>query len=334
MTPPAPTRPSGHKRESGRRVATPLTGMAAVGVGALAWSLVEAKLFTLRWATVPAMSPDAGPLRLLHLSDFHLLPGEHRKHDFVRRCLISGPDVVVVTGDTLGHPEVIDEALALLGPLAEERLCLFSLGSNDFYAPVMKSPTRYFRLNDERPRGARLETSRLVDGLVDHGWNSVENQRLTLSTRAGMIDVLGLGDAHIQHDRAEEWTHPGVTEPVLRLGVTHAPYLRVLDVFARHGVDLTLAGHTHGGQVRVPGYGALVANCDLPLRQARGLSRHTPPMWLHVSAGLGTSRFTPIRFACRPEATVLDVVARPAQDVTEVAVAQTPAPMAGSGSAG
>jgi predicted MPP superfamily phosphohydrolase len=73
-----------------------------------------------------------------------------------------------------------------------------------------------------------------------------------------------------------------------------------------------LAGHTHGGQVRVPGVGALVTNCDLERSRARGLSPLTPAGggWLHVSAGLGASPYLPVRFACRPEATVLELVAR------------------------
>ena len=79
------------------------------------------------------------------------------------------------------------------------------------------------------------------------------------------------------------------------MGVTHAPYLRVLDQYAADGYETVLAGHTHGGQLRLPGYGALVTNCDLDTARARGLHRHpanapegTPgTSWLHVSAGLG-----------------------------------------------
>jgi predicted MPP superfamily phosphohydrolase len=113
----------------------------------------------------------------------------------------------------------------------------------------------------------------------------------------------------VRHDRPAriDWRPP--PEPVaLRLGLVHAPYRRALDVFDRYGFDLALSGHTHGGQLRVPGLGALVANCDLPLRQTRGTSRHGTGLWLHVSAGLGHSRYAPFRFACRPEANILDIV--------------------------
>jgi predicted MPP superfamily phosphohydrolase len=74
------------------------------------------------------------------------------------------------------------------------------------------------------------------------------------------------------------------------------------------GCRLILAGHTHGGQLRVPFYGALVTNCGIDRARARGLSRYENA-WLHVSAGLGTSPFAPVRFSCPPEATLLTLVA-------------------------
>ena len=80
---------------------------------------------------------------------------------------------------------------------------------------------------------------------------------------------------------------------------------------AADGFALLLAGHTHGGQVCVPGYGALTTNCDLPQSMAKGLHRWPgSDAWLHVSAGLGTHPTAPIRFACRPEATVLTLIPR------------------------
>jgi predicted MPP superfamily phosphohydrolase len=93
----------------------------------------------------------------------------------------------------------------------------------------------------------------------------------------------------------------------------------VLDAFTAGGYPLVLAGHTHGGQLRVPGYGALVTNCDLEPARARGLHRHESAgrgAWLHVSAGLGTSPYAPVRFCCRPEATLLTLVS--AEDETRV----------------
>ncbi len=94
----------------------------------------------------------------------------------------------------------------------------------------------------------------------------------------------------------------------LHLGLVHAPYVAALDLLVEVGADVLLAGHTHGGQVRLPGVGALTANCDLPLDRARGASRWRD-RWLHVTPGLGQSCYAPYRFCCRPEASVLHLSA-------------------------
>ena len=104
----------------------------------------------------------------------------------------------------------------------------------------------------------------------------------------------------------------------------HAPYTRVLDAMTADGAGLVIAGHTHGGQLCLPFHGALVTNCDLrpgpgqgrlPLvargggRPVERRPRRTRPGW-RCRAGLGTSPYAPVRFACRPEATLLTLTAR------------------------
>ena len=285
---------------------------AGLGAASLAWGAgVERRWFALRHLTVPVLRPDArAPLRVLHVSDLHLLPGQRGVERFLAACVATGPDLVIATGDLLGSHDTIDDAVGLLAEVRAGRPGLAVLGSNDRYAPVPRNPLRYLTAPARKPASDLLDTPRLTRGLTATGWELVDNRRIGLDTPAGRIDVAGLGDPHIGRDRPErlDWTPPA--DPVaLRLGVVHAPYLRALATFAEQGMDLTLAGHTHGGQVRVPLVGPLSSNCDLPLGQARGLSRHGPT-WLHVSAGLGHARYAPYRFACRPEATVLDLVIR------------------------
>jgi uncharacterized protein len=125
---------------------------------------------------------------------------------------------------------------------------------------------------------------------------------------------MGVNDPHREYDRPSELTsglrglRARKERAALTIGVAHAPYRRVLDDFTDRGAGLLLAGHTHGGQVCVPGFGALVTNCDLPRRQVRGVSEWRSAT-LNVSAGLGTSIYAPVRFACRPEVSLLTLTA-------------------------
>ena len=71
-----------------------------------------------------------------------------------------------------------------------------------------------------------------------------------------------------------------------------------------------LAGHTHGGQVRVPFGPAIVTNCGIDVHRARWLHRWDDQMWFNVCAGLGTNPYMPVRIGCRPEAVLLTLLPR------------------------
>jgi predicted MPP superfamily phosphohydrolase len=285
-------------------------GTVAAGAAGLAYAYWEAQQYTLRRVSLELLPEGQRPMRLLHLSDLHLVPGQRRKQLWVRSLRELRPDAVVVTGDFLSHQDAVPHVLDTLDPLFELPGA-FVLGSNDYYAPRPINWARYLngpsQLEPQRPM---LPWGDLVDGLTLNGWLDLGNARATMKVDGRLIDVRGVDDPHISRDRYEEVAGPFDPEADLSLGVTHAPYLRVLDAMANDGADLVLAGHTHGGQLCVPGVGALVTNCDLPRSQAKGLSEHHGSA-LHVSAGLGTSPYAPVRFACRPEATLLTLTARP-----------------------
>lgn len=290
---------------AGAAAATAAAGLAEAAV-------VERRWYRLRHVTVPALAePNGRPLRILHVSDLHLRPPARRLSAFLERCEATAPDLVVATGDLLDHPDAVEPAVDLLGKLAAGRPAVAVLGSHDFFAPTPKNPLRYLVGREHRVHGPPLDTARLVSGLRARGWHVLENARQVVDTAAGAVDVAGLADPHEGWDCPELLDTGPTATPALRLGVVHAPYLRALTALGTRGSDLVLAGHTHGGQLRVPGMGPLVANCDLPLDRARGLSRglgSREDAWLHVSAGLGESTYAPVRFACPREASVLDVV--------------------------
>jgi predicted MPP superfamily phosphohydrolase len=295
-----------------------VAGAAVVGGAALGYALWEAQAYTVRRFTVPVLPDEARPFTILHLSDLHLTPSQERKIAWLRTLGDLDPDLVVSTGDHLAHRDAVPVLLDALDPLLE-RPGLFVFGSNDYYAPAFKNPLNYVRPGPARiQHGGLLPWEDLHDGLAASGWRDLNNGHCTVTINGTDIDVTGVDDPHLRRDRYDEVAGGDSADAGLRLGITHAPYLRVLDAMVQDHRDLILAGHTHGGQVCLPGYGTLVTNCDLDRRRARGLTEHPDraiptdegAAWLHVSAGVGTNPYTPIRVACRPEAVLLRLVPR------------------------
>ena len=291
-----------------------LGGLTALGLGTLAYSwLYETRAYTLRRAEAPVLSPWTPPMTLLHLSDLHMLPSDRSKAEWLSGLVRVAPDLVVLTGDIISSDDAGDTVLDALRPLLDFPGA-FVPGNNDYYAPQFKNPVRYFTGSDPLRHKRPLDWCGFAARLADTGWHDLTNVRARLRIGGRDVDIRGVDDPYTRRDRLAKVAGVAAPDAALRLGIAHAPEPRVLDAYAADGVDLLLAGHTHGGQVRVPGIGALVTNCGLDRTRARGLSRwgtRGRTAWLHVSAGLGTSPYAPVRFACRPEATLLRLVPDP-----------------------
>lgn len=292
----------------------------ALGLTTLAYAAGwEVRAFTLRRVTVPVLAPGSRPIKVLHLSDLHLTPSQGRKRSWLRSLAGLRPDLVVNTGDNLAHMQSVPVVLDSLGPLLDVP-GVFVMGSNDYFAPSTRNPLRYL-LPDDGKRNThtpKLPWTELRDGFERRGWVDLDNRRARLRVEGASIAFAGVDDPHLEYDDLSAVAGAADQDADLRIGVAHAPYLRVLDGYVRDGYDLLLAGHTHGGQLCLPGGRAIVTNCDLEPARARGLHRHPARSspdgpggaWLHVSAGAGTSPYAPVRFACRPEATLLTLVER------------------------
>lgn len=281
-------------------------GLAAAGVGYAAG--IERNAFVLRKAEVAVLDPGSPSLRVLHISDLHMLPGQRRKQAWIRALDRLQPDLVVNTGDNLAHPAAVPSVVQSLGPLLD-RPGVFVFGSNDYFGPQPKNPLKYLRTKHKRVHGTSLPWRDLRAAFTERGWQDLTHVRHRLELGGVRIAAAGVDDPHLHRDRYATIAGRAPADVELRLGLTHSPEPRVLDAFAADGYDLVLAGHTHGGQLCLPGFGALVTNCELDTSRAKGISRWGSHTWLHVSAGLGTSPYAPVRFACRPEATLLTLVA-------------------------
>jgi predicted MPP superfamily phosphohydrolase len=284
--------------------------VAAAVTALAAWPFVEPYLPVLRQARVPVLALGAEPLRVLHVSDLHQLPRSRRRARWVGGLARLQPHLVVSTGDHWSSAQAADLLVDSLSALTVDGAPgVFVPGNNDYHSPVRPSPLDYLRGGGTPYRRVPdLPWADLAGRLADAGWTDLTHVRTSLALAGTTLQLAGTDDAHLRRDRYREVA--GAVPPgLLGVGVVHTPARRLLDAFARDGYRLVLAGHTHGGQLRVPFAGPVVTNCDLPRWRARGLTAEGGT-WLHVSAGLGQSPYLPVRVACRPEATLLELVPR------------------------
>jgi predicted MPP superfamily phosphohydrolase len=284
-----------------------LIAVAAIAVACVAYGiLVERRWYRLVRRRIPILPTAEVPaLTVLHLSDLHLT----RRSTTMRRFLSGLPrcDVCVVTGDLVGEPEAVEDAVEALRHLQGTRASFFVLGSNDYFVPRPRNYLRYFWKRRRHRRAKPGRARDLVAKLEADGWTHLKNTRRAISLDGLEVEVLGLDDPHIR--RHDLRVAPRGLPRAFGLAVVHSP--DPAPELAAIGYDLMVFGHTHGGQVRFPLIGALVTNSDVPRRIASGLVR-MGNAYAHISPGLGTSKYAPFRFLCRPEATVLELVPRAA----------------------
>jgi len=301
-----------------------LAGFGALALGTAAWgALVERKNFRVRREILPVLDPSSEPIRVLHLSDIHIAPWHSSSVRWIRELIELRPDVVVGTGDFLGHPEGLSALTEALMPFRGVP-GVVTHGSNDRVAPRVKNPFSYV-LEPSRPHGDHSGEAMNFAGLQELyqtlGWSDIDNGVARMDIRGSSLEWVGVGDAHYGLDdlpglpglldKEREDTEAGTTS-ITTLGVTHAPYQRVLNALQNNGAEVIFAGHTHGGQVCLPGGRALTTNCDLPTSMASGVHVWThagKASYLQVSAGLGTSIYAPVRLFCPPEAVIVTLVA-------------------------
>ncbi len=294
-----------------RRLWLTMGVVATAAVGAAYYAtVVEPRAWRLRRLDVPVLPPDSEPFRILHLSDLHMTARQQGKQDWLRSLAALDPDLVAITGDHLAAADAVDAVLRALAPLGA-RPGAFVLGNSDYYGPVPKTPWHY-RAAGKRPKlGAVMPTAELCGALTSLGWSDLTNQRAIIAAGGRRVELSGVDDPSLSRDDYAAVAGGIDTAADLHLGFTHAPEPSVLSCFADDGFNLVLAGHTHGGQVRIPRFGAVVTNCGIDRRRARGLHRWRHHTYVHVSAGVGTSPYAPVRFDCPPEAVMLTLVPNP-----------------------
>ena len=257
---------------------------------------------------MPILPAGHDDIRILHFSDLHLTPARKKEIADIKSFISLKPDLVISTGDFLAHKNAVPVALDALDDLLDIP-GLYVFGSNDYYAPSFKNPFSYLMKDDgTRKLGAKLPWQKLQKQLTKAGWKDLNHNKVKLKVNGVVIEARGTDDAHLELDDYRKVEGKVSKTADIAIGVTHAPYERVLAGMAQDKLDLIFAGHTHGGQIRLPWIGgskSLTTNCDLENWRSRGVTKINDEPWLNVSAGMGMSPFAPIRFACPPEVSLI-----------------------------
>lgn len=323
------------------------------------------------------------PLKILHLSDFHLRADFKGKklEKFISTLAPERYDFIFITGDMIEKNELQDELIEMLKPLKAKYGIYAVFGAHDYYNKkpqefiknMFKKKEYYSRQNDSAGARRKLESI---------GIHVLQNESIILKGVAGYdeVDIVGVddplinkmdlkkslsgifkelsdiklldvsqknlslaglnsSDSYIKDSvleknelKIQQNNYLAATEGIvktreyreefspsdnnyhqlkennkLRIALVHTPDSYALVNLAINKIDIVFAGHTHGGQVRAPGVGALISGCNLKTRYAAGLF-YFKNFVLQVSKGLGEGRFSRFRIYCDPEAIITEIV--------------------------
>jgi predicted MPP superfamily phosphohydrolase len=241
-------------------------------------------------------------LRILHISDLHLSRNESReKLDFLAEVTDDEYDFVFLTGDIFQHDESIKHAPFLLS--RRPRIGAYAvLGNHDYYRysmwnkivgriiPSMRHPDKQTR-----------NINPLVRALESVGYDVLRNEARYLEDTG--ICLVGVDWPGIRKNRLLELVSrsPG---DWLVIALFHLP--RDLEFYNDAGVHYAFGGHTHGGQIRVPGYGPIITDSELARHEASGIT-YRGRTTFHISRGLGADPRTNFRLFCPPQASVIEI---------------------------
>jgi predicted MPP superfamily phosphohydrolase len=290
--------------------------LLALAAGLFYWGLkVETRRYrleTLRVITssvVPAANADsastaAAPvtrhLRILHLSDLHLHANDQEKVKFIRDITNDAYDLVLLSGDVFEFLDGLKFGPQLLS--RKPRLGAFAvLGNHDYYDYSIFNKTFGRLLRSRRHPRKRNDVNPHIISLEAGGFEVLVNEGIYLKDEN--LFLVGIDYPGIDEAKLDEIVERA-PEGALKLSLFHLPCQ--LEQMVRAGIHLGFGGHTHGGQVRLPGVGALITDSELPRHEASGIVRRGDSVF-HVSRGLGADPRSNFRLFCPPAATVIEL---------------------------
>jgi predicted MPP superfamily phosphohydrolase len=263
---------------------------------------IEPRWFILSRFTIKVKKPLPQPMKVLHISDTHF----HPRNTYINKLFdklekIDDLDLIVLTGDIIDNENGIDLAKHQLKRLKAHMGIYAVLGNHDHYWYGKRELVNlmFFKLLPRYKNNAE-HLKATLEGI---GCYVLVNEARTVSFHGTDIWIAGLDDPVTQHDEPEKLQKSGDPDQ-LKILLTHL--LDAVYKVADHKFDLAFAGHTHGGQIRIPLLGPVVTHSRLKRKYASGLN-HIDHTRVFTSRGIGTSPLIPSRFFCNPEATIFTI---------------------------
>ncbi len=273
-------------------------GLSIVLIAFLLWaSLVEPHWYRLRRIKLRNQKKIRKPISILHLSDVHFIKNPGSKRRFFQKLSMLNPDLIFLTGDIIDNNDGIDTAIQMISGLRARYGTFLVLGNHEYYDYHWLDNIRY-HLGYGKTAVTRNNVPRFIAELRKIGVHVLVNESMKLDVHGTPVFIGGTDDPVTQSIDFERALH-GLGPQSLNILLVH--HLDALLKLSHHGVDLVFAGHTHGGQIRLPFLGPLVCETQLPRRYVEGLHDYKGTT-VFVSRGLGAGRSLFPRFLCRPEA--------------------------------
>jgi hypothetical protein len=279
--------------------------------------LYEAQWLQLIRLELPlkGLAPDLHGTRILHVSDLHagaFGPAGRSIDKFVDVASGLEPDLVLFTGDQTDKKKDLEPIIGRLGEI-ESRLGSFAvLGNHDHgrrKTVLQDLARRLTGRNTLRPIDNSLstETAAIITRnrmlLARAGIELLDNECRVVDFEASQVQICGIDDFHYGYGDLDAAKQQFDNDVALRILLTHSP-----DAFAslsEGDYRLVLSGHTHGGQICIPGPGGKILLSSSGSDFGDGIYRHGSAT-MHVSRGVGTT-LLPFRLLSRPEITLLEL---------------------------
>lgn len=266
---------------------------------------IEPNWFHLRRETLQVGEPLAQPFTVLHLSDLHFIRKRFFLSRFFDRLARLAPDLIFITGDLIDNTSGIAPCITSLKKLRAKKGIYAVLGNHDYraYPPLhqwlefLGKGCHCFR---ERPEG---DVTKLKEALARAGIHVLLNQNILVKLSGGdSISLIGLDDPVSKRADLPK-AFEGLQNGAVRLTLTHSPI--TFPALAHYGVDAAFAGHTHGGQIRLPGIGALPTARRLVAHIVDSTNEYG--FYGIVCRGMGAQELVHPRLFCRPEAVFVTI---------------------------